>query len=110
MANLTLIYIDKPKTRTMRKIYFRRFAAMAILVSVFGIGTIVAQTFSGGAGTMADPYKIGTAQDLMDLDTAKMMWAGDTLHWILTHDIDMTAKLVVPIGYKGMPFMGEELV
>ncbi|MFC2099121.1 discoidin domain-containing protein, partial [Bacteroidota bacterium] len=66
----------------------------------------VAQTYSGGTGTSADPYQIRTAQDLMDLDTATMQWAGDTIHWKLTLDIDMTGKVVTSIGYKGMPFMG----
>ena len=90
----------------MRKIYFKKFAAMAFMVSVFGIGTLLAQKYSGGSGTSEDPFIIRSAQDLLDLDTAKMQW-NKGYYYKLGRNIDMADTAITPIGYSDTyPFKG----
>ena len=56
---------------------------------------INAQTFSGGAGTAADPYKVSTPEQLNQVRNYL------TAHFVLTNDIDLTEYLSsVGAGYE----------
>ena len=60
-----------------------------IIISVIAILAMatgaMAQPFSGGNGTAADPYKIATAVDLNEVRDYL------TSHFVLTADIDLAA-------------------
>lgn len=82
----------------MKKTYLTKITLIALVALVFGAGTISAQTYSGGAGTMDDPFLISSNQDLLDLDTARAQW--DTVvYYKLTTDLDMKGETFMPLGY-----------
>lgn len=63
-------------------------------------------TYSGGAGTELDPYRIATARDLADLTLDGDNW---NRHFRLVADIDMgelAAPLTSTIGNEELPFSG----
>lgn len=60
-------------------------------VSVFKFTKgIVKNLFAGGSGTEADPYKIATPQQLVNMH--EVLVDGETIYFELTDDIDMTGK------------------
>ena len=59
----------------------------------------------GGSGTAADPYRIGTAQELAWLAQAVNGGAGETYHAVLTADIDLGFRPWPVIGASA-PFTG----
>lgn len=68
-------------------------------------------TFSGGSGTVSDPYRVSTAADLKamsDAVAAEHSYAGE--YFKLTADIDTTGSGFVPVGYyvssSSTPFAG----
>ena len=66
-------------------------------------------TYSGGAGTQEDPWRISTVDDLMTL--ARMVNAGEKYtakYFRQTADLDLTGKSWEPIGYtdSGYYFSG----
>jgi len=99
----------------------RGLRCFVILTAFFCItGTVLAGTYSGGSGTIDDPYKIASAADLLAL-------AADTndynKHFILTADIDLDPNLSggqifitaiiahdtdnVTGGFQGVAFTGD---
>jgi hypothetical protein len=71
-----------------------------------------AGTYSGGSGTVADPYKISTVADWQELTQDPNNW---DKQFILLHDIDLAGIAVTPVapdsdttktGYQGTPFTG----
>lgn len=80
---------------------------------LFLVWTASAQPYSGGTGTAADPYQLGTADDLLGLSAASGDW---DKHFVLTADIDLDGQtfLQAPIapdisvgaGFQGTPFIG----
>ena len=72
-------------------------------------GAIQQSTYSGGAGTQEDPWRISTVDDLMTL--ARMVNAGEKYtakYFRQTADLDLTGKSWEPIGYtdSGYYFSG----
>lgn len=65
-------------------------------------------TSLSGEGTVTNPYKIGTANELAFL--AEKINAGEAKyvgkHYVLVSDINLAGKEWVPIGTKDMPFKG----
>ena len=59
--------------------------------------------FSGGSGTVGDPYLIATATDLQTLSADPNDW-GD--HFRMTGDLDLTGVSLTPIGNDTVRFMG----
>jgi hypothetical protein len=62
------------------------FVALMLFMS---FGKSFAGTYSGGAGTSGDPYKIATTADLIELSKTSADWAS---HFILTQDIAFNAN------------------
>lgn len=87
------------------------FTHSGCLILVFSISMALAQ-FSGGDGSLGNPYKVSTPDDLALLDKYK----GQNLYFIQTKDIDLTGYLDtcavtggsgwIPIGKNGSPFKG----
>jgi len=73
------------------------------LLIIICMGTVQAQGYSGGSGTLTDPYHIATAQDLIDLGNTP---DDHDKHFVLTNDLDMDGFQVKPIGYYSNPFTG----
>jgi hypothetical protein len=86
MGNLSLSeYISKPEVKMKIKGVF--LAAILTAVLCFS-GNLLA--YSGGSGTASDPYKIATADDLLELAAN----TGDyDKHFVLTADIDLDPNL-----------------
>lgn len=61
------------------------------LLVVRGYGFLIAGTYSGGAGTLGDPYKIATLSDLVELSNTTADWAG-SIYFIQTADITIDAN------------------
>lgn len=83
----------------MKKITFiKNFALASILF--LSVGTLSAATYSGGTGTVEDPYLISNKADLLALSDGanKADW---TKAFLITADIDMAATTFTPIGVKG---------
>lgn len=94
-----------------------------VIVLLFSSVGLFAQKYSGGSGTEADPYQIGTTGDLIELsitasdwdndyilitdisfpeDSSSVNWNGDdTLDWKLYDNFGFT-----PIGSEYNPFTG----
>jgi hypothetical protein len=67
-----------------------------------------AAAYSGGAGTAADPYKIGSTAAWR-----KLIWAFEDWdkYFVLTHDIDFGGREILPVaaqvsGFEGLSFSG----
>ncbi|OQB35569.1 MAG: The GLUG motif protein [Candidatus Hydrogenedentes bacterium ADurb.Bin179] len=77
---------------------------MAVLVLT---ATAEALVYSGGAGTEADPYKIGNAADWMQLTAETENW---NKHFILLEDIDFAGEsntnVITPVGTEFACFSG----
>ncbi len=74
---------------------------MTMLVLTFDA---VAGGYSGGAGTAANPYRIGTAADWMTLSATEGDW---DKCFILTADIDFGGASLTPVGADDVtPFTG----
>jgi len=54
----------------------KRYCSLILLIALFigNLHTTFAGTYSGGTGTEADPYKIGTAEDLIELSNSTSDW------------------------------------
>ena len=59
--------------------------------------------FSGGSGDPNDPYLISSAVDMEVLSSDPNHW-GD--HFRLTADLDLTGRVMTPIGTTSTPFSG----
>ena len=59
--------------------------------------------FSGGSGTQVDPYLISSANDLQTIGLNSIYW---NKHFKLTVDLDLTGRVMTPIGTQLMPFSG----
>ena len=59
--------------------------------------------FSGGGGSLADPYLISTAADMQTLSANSVHWSK---HFKLTADLDLFGVAMTPIGTPGTPFSG----
>jgi len=65
--------------------------------------TAVAALYSGGSGTLGDPYEIATVADW----TALMNTPGDwNKNFLLTADIDFASAEITPVGTLTVPFTG----
>ncbi len=77
-------------------------AAMMILIAL--TVDAAAGGYSGGAGTAANPYRIGTAADWMTLSATAGDW---NKCFILMADIDFGGALLTPVGMDDIaPFTG----
>ncbi len=63
----------------------------------------LAARYSGGSGTWADPYRIGTPSDWKDLMATTDDW---DKHLVLTSDIDLQYETLTPVGDSVSPFTG----
>jgi len=59
--------------------------------------------FSGGSGTVGDPYLISDANDLEAIGLDSNHW---DKHFKLTADLDLTGVAMMPIGNLATPFSG----
>ena len=78
----------------------------AILLELFvaGTPTAYAATYSGGSGTVGDPYLVSTSADLVTLSTTSKDWAK---YFLLTTNIDMSGVSgFTPIGDFTTNFTG----
>jgi hypothetical protein len=68
--------------------------------------------YSGGTGTEADPFRIGTVADWVGLTRSPDDW---TRHFILMTDLDFTGVALTPVAadtspastFQGIPFKGD---
>lgn len=65
------------------------------LILLFAIATNCAAEYSGGLGTPAEPYEIGTAADWQDLMDTPTDW---DKHFILTADLNLEGLSLSPVG------------
>ena len=73
---------------------------------LISIPVAIAGTYSGGSGTMSDPYLIANEADLNELSTTTADWVAG-LYSRQTADITMANPLAAPIGtYLGAKFEG----
>ncbi len=87
-----------------------------ILLLFFGSFHLTAGTYSGGNGTVNDPYQIATYADLLELSATSADWATGK-YFIQTAHIDASAtatlnggKGFVPIGNLDYKFQGVTMV
>jgi hypothetical protein len=66
-------------------------------------GCATSISFDGGSGTGADPYQVGTAQELGLISSDSQYWDDA---FVQTADIDLESCPWVPIGDPGTPFTG----
>jgi len=84
--------------------------SLLLLLGILKFNDLNAQ-FSGGSGTVADPYQIGNFVDLQFLSENNQFWGN---HFVQTADIDAIATLTLnngagfsPIGtFNSNPFTG----
>lgn len=85
----------------MTRFHFPIAAAFLIIAAM--LLASCAQTsdysFSGGKGTVRDPFQIASAQDLLDL-SEMVNTTNESHHYRLTADIDMAGHLWTPIGRR----------
>ena len=62
---------------------------VVVLLAACHASIAYAATYSGGAGTLGDPYLISTPQDLLDLSNPVNSADWDK-HFLMTNDIDMS--------------------
>ncbi len=72
------------------------------LVMLFS-GVTTAQKYSGGTGTQADPYQIGTADDWQELTGTSADWGS---HFIVTNNIDFEGAEIARVGSLATGFSG----
>ncbi len=77
-----------------------QFFILAVLVFT---GVAVAGTYSGGSGTLEDPYQIGSVADWQELMNEQNDW---DKHYILTHDLEFSGVALTPIGNRDSSFSG----
>lgn len=83
-------------------VFMNKFFCMCLLVAALSVTTIFA--YSGGSGTIGDPYQISDTTDLRDLMTTSGDWAS---HFILTQDLDASGMGAAnPIGNFTTKFTG----
>lgn len=75
---------------------------LAAGMTVFS-AVIFAGTYSGGAGTEADPYRISTAADWLELTASPADWRA---WFILTNDVDLSEINPMPVGNNTVRFNG----
>lgn len=81
--------------------------AMVLILSASSFGA----TYSGGAGTATDPYKISNVADWQTFMVISADWSK---HFVLTEDIDLAGVAVTPVapdlstdwGFQGTQFYG----
>ena len=59
--------------------------------------------FSGGSGTLGDPYLISDPNDMQAIGLDSNHW---DKHFKLTADLDLTDVAITPIGNLSTPFTG----
>jgi len=57
--------------------------------------------FSGGSGTVGDPFQIATVADMQTLSANSVYWNN---HFKMTADIDLTGMAMTPIGNSTTKF------
>ncbi len=97
---------------TVRHTHTARCVAGGLIRSLvmLGCASALAQTFSGGSGTAANPYEIATLTDLQTLSATPAVW---NAHFIQTATLDASATSGwndgagwVPIGNDTTRFIG----
>ncbi|NLK42386.1 MAG: hypothetical protein GX298_10085 [Planctomycetes bacterium] len=73
-------------------------AAIAMLSAVVWAGA-----YSGGTGTQADPYRLSTADDWLELTNAPQDW---DKAFVLTNDIDLSGTTPQTVGNNTIRFNG----
>ena len=81
---------------------FIKLILAAVLLSACMTTGAPAQ-FSGGSGTVIDPYLISVPNDLQAIGLNSSHW---NKHFKLTADLDLTGVAMTPIGTQAMPFAG----
>ena len=77
--------------------------AQYILFS-FLVGTVCAGSYSGGDGTVNNPYQISTAADWQEMSDTIADW---DKHFVLTANIDFQGQNILPVGWlSDYPFTG----
>ena len=68
--------------------------------------SVYSQSYGGGTGTFADPYKISTPQHLVELSANVPTGASaQNVYFVLTNSIDMSGiPNFTPIGTSARPF------
>jgi len=94
----------RDKSIILRRTGFRPVVCVAVVcfqLFVFS-SSVYSQTFSGGSGTQADPYKISTPADLVELSNFTNVDKGVATigkYFVMTNNIDMAnISNFVPIG------------
>lgn len=67
------------------------------------ISTLYAAAYSGGGGTMSNPYRIATTADWQTLMATSADWSR---HFILTANINMNGIALTPVGTNVVNFTG----
>jgi len=75
---------------------------IAALILLFAIAANSQANYSGGLGTEAEPYEIGTAADWQELMDTDAHW---DKHFVLTADIDLNDVAITPIAPGGNPWI-----
>jgi hypothetical protein len=71
------------------------------------VGTLSAQTYSGGSGTEQDPYLISSKADMETLGTSVKEGISYGKYFLLTNDLTGSNLLTTSVGYSaGQPFRG----
>lgn len=79
-----------------------RISALLAIVIFFHVSSFA--KYSGGSGTIDDPYQIGAAADLVALSQNTSDWSG--MFFELSADIDMAGQTLTPIGSVDNAFSG----
>jgi len=78
--------------------------SVACLAVVVTSSAALGGTYSGGAGSAQDPYRIGTVADWQELMNTAADWGGC---FILTADLDFQDGALIPVGSASRPFTGD---
>lgn len=84
----------------MMKSLNKKIVILAVLILA---NVSFAGTYSGGSGSEALPYKIGTLGDWQELMTTSLDW---DKHFMLTEDLNFNGLSLTPVGNGSTPFSG----
>ncbi len=73
------------------------FGVWGFLGVLMVVGGVCFGQYSGGSGTVGEPYLISSAGDLVLLGNSEGDWGK---HFVLVNDIDLAGVTVKPIGYS----------
>jgi hypothetical protein len=83
----------------MFNVYRKMWAAVAFILCLVS----VVYAYSGGSGTLPDPYQIATVLDWNDLMKTSSDW---NKYFIMTDDVDLQSFAITPVGNSTTDFNG----